>query len=61
MESNTIWFVTIGVLATVIAFDLLLAILRRNKETTLLEASFWTVFYVGAAIVFRNYFEPPES
>ena len=27
-------------------------ILRRNKETTLLEASFWTVFYVGAAIVF---------
>ena len=52
MESNTIWFVTIGVLATVIAFDLLLAILRRNKETTLLEASFWTVFYVGAAIVF---------
>lgn len=52
MESNTIWFVTISVLATVIAFDLLLAILRRNKETTLLEASFWTVFYVGAAIVF---------
>ena len=52
MESNTIWFVTIGVLATVIAFDLLLAILRRNKETTILEASFWTVFYVGAAIVF---------
>jgi tellurite resistance protein TerC len=52
MESNTIWFVTIGLLATVIAFDLLLAILRRNKETTLLEASFWTVFYVGAAIVF---------
>ena len=52
MESNTTWFVTIGVLATVIAFDLLLAILRRNKETTLLEASFWTVFYVGAAIVF---------
>ncbi len=52
MESNTIWFVTIGVLATVIAFDLLLAILRRNKETTLLEASFWTVFYVGAAMVF---------
>lgn len=44
MESNTVWFITIGVLATVIAFDLLLAILRRNKETTLLEASLWTVF-----------------
>lgn len=52
MESNTVWFITIGVLATVIAFDLLLAILRRNKETTLLEASLWTVFYVGAAIAF---------
>ncbi len=52
MESSTVWFVTIGVLAAVIAFDLLLAILRRNKETTLLEASLWTVLYVGAAIAF---------
>lgn len=52
MESTTTWLLTIGILAAVIAFDLLLAVLRRNKQTTLLEASFWTVFYVGAAIAF---------
>ena len=52
MQSTTTWFITIGALAIVIAFDLLLAVVRRHKETTLLESSFWTVFYLGAAIVF---------
>ncbi|MCX6440237.1 MAG: TerC family protein [Actinobacteria bacterium] len=52
MESTTTWIITIGVLASVIVFDLVLAILRRNKPTTLFEASFWTVFYIGTAIVF---------
>ncbi|MSO42612.1 MAG: TerC family protein [Candidatus Planktophila sp.] len=52
MESMTTWLVTIAVLAAVIILDLAIAVLRRNKETTFLEAVFWTVFYIGAAIAF---------
>jgi tellurite resistance protein TerC len=57
MESTTTWLVTIGILAAVIAFDLILAILRRNKETSMPEAAIWTVVYVSAAIAF-GYFMP---
>ena len=57
MESTTTWLVTIGILAAVIAFDLILAILRRNKETSMREAAIWTVVYVAAAIAF-GYFMP---
>jgi tellurite resistance protein TerC len=57
MESTTTWLVTIGILSAVIAFDLILAILRRNKETSMREAAIWTVIYVSAAIVF-GYFMP---
>jgi len=52
MESMTTWVVTIAVLSGVIIFDLLIAVLRRNKPTSILEAAFWTVFYIGTAIVF---------
>ena len=52
MESTTTWVVTIAVLAGVIIFDFLIAVLRRNKPTSILEAAFWTVFYIGTAIVF---------
>ena len=52
MESTTTWVVTIVVLVGVIIFDLLIAVLRRNKPTSILEATFWTVFYIGTAIVF---------
>ena len=57
MESTTTWLVTIGILSVVIAFDLILAILRRNKETSMTEAAIWTVIYVSAAIAF-GYFMP---
>jgi tellurite resistance protein TerC len=57
MESTTTWFVTIGILSAVIAFDLILAILRRNKETSMREAAIWTVIYVAAALAF-GYFMP---
>lgn len=57
MESTTTWLVTIGILSAIIAFDLVLAILRRNKETSMGEAAIWTVIYVSAAIVF-GYFMP---
>lgn len=52
MISSTEWAVTIGVLGAVIIFDLILAIVRRNKETTPKEALSWTLFYVVAAIIF---------
>ena len=52
MESTTVWLTTIGLLSLVIAFDLLMAILRRNKETTITESAIWTVIYVSAAIAF---------
>lgn len=52
MESTSVWLTTIGLLSLVIAFDLLMAILRRNKETTITESAIWTVIYVSAAIAF---------
>jgi tellurite resistance protein TerC len=50
--SSTEWLLTVGVLAAVIVFDLVLAISRRNKETTTKEALSWTLFYIAAAIAF---------
>ena len=57
MESTTVWLVTLGGLSAVIIFDLILAVLRRNKETSMAEAGIWTVIYVAAALVF-GYFMP---
>jgi tellurite resistance protein TerC len=50
--SATVWEVTIAALLAVLAFDLALAVIRRNKETSIKEATAWTVFYVSAAIAF---------
>jgi tellurite resistance protein TerC len=52
MESTTTWLLTLGILALVIVVDLAVAIIRRNKETTMTEAGIWTFIYVSAAIVF---------
>jgi tellurite resistance protein TerC len=60
VETTSTWFITIGTLAAVILFDLLLAVLRRHKNTSLFEASFWTLFYIGTAIVF-GFFMPAWS
>ena len=57
MESTSTWLITIGILSAVIAFDLIVAILRRNKETSMAEAAIWTVIYVLAALAF-GYFMP---
>jgi len=40
------------VLGAVIIFDLILAIVRRNKDTSPREALGWTLFYVLAAVAF---------
>jgi len=50
--SAAVWEVTIAVLLAVLAFDLALAVIRRNKETSIKEATAWTIFYVSAAIAF---------
>jgi len=50
--SLTVWEVTIAALLAVLAFDLALAVIRRNKETSTKEAAAWTIFYVSAAIAF---------
>ena len=52
MISNAEWSYTIGALLIFAAVDLVVAISRRNKKTTVLEAALWTVVYVGAAIIF---------
>lgn len=52
MISSNEWLITVAVLGAVIIFDLLLAVVRRNKETTSREALGWTLFYVVAAIAF---------
>jgi tellurite resistance protein TerC len=57
MESTTVWLVTLGGLSAVIIFDLILAVIRRNKETSMTEAGIWTVIYVAAALAF-GYFMP---
>lgn len=57
MESTDVWLLTLGGLSAVIIFDLILAVLRRNKETSMIEAGIWTVIYVAAAVVF-GYFLP---
>ena len=50
--SLMVWQITLAVLIGVLIFDLALAIIRRNTETTMKEAGIWTAFYVGAAIIF---------
>ena len=57
MESTTTWFITLGILSAVIIIDLIIAVLRRNKETSMSEAAIWTVIYVSAALIF-GFFMP---
>jgi tellurite resistance protein TerC len=57
MDSTTTWLLTLGGLSAVILFDLIFAIIRRNKETSMTEAGIWTIVYVVAALVF-GYFMP---
>ena len=52
MISNSEWLITVLALSAVILFDLTLAVLRRHKETTIREATVWTLIYVGLAILF---------
>jgi len=50
--TTTEWLVTIAVLGSVILLDLLLAVVRRNKDTSHRESIAWILFYVAAAVAF---------
>lgn len=52
MISTSEWVITILGLAAFISLDLIAAIVRRNKKTSISEAAFWTIVYVGTAIAF---------
>lgn len=52
MISNSEWLITVLALSAVILFDLILAVVRRHKETSIKEAFVWTLIYVGLAILF---------
>ena len=55
MISTFNWLVTIGALLLIIGLDFAFAIYRRNQETSLREASLWSLFYVSLAIAFGIY------
>jgi tellurite resistance protein TerC len=65
MESTAVWLITLGILSLVIIMDLMIAIARRNKETTITEAGIWTLIYVAAALAFgyfmNNWTTDPNS
>lgn len=51
---GTLWVATLVGLVLVFTFDFLLAV-RRPHAVSMREASLWTIFYVGAAIVFGGF------
>lgn len=50
--STTNWVITIGALLTIISLDFAWAVARRKKDTSMREATAWSVFYVSLAIAF---------
>jgi hypothetical protein len=50
--SATVWAVTAGIAALVIAADMVWAFARRDRQTTVRESIAWTTFYITAAIGF---------
>ena len=52
MISQNAWILTSVILAVVVAFDFTWAVLRRNQNTSLKEATLWSLFYVSLAIGF---------
>jgi tellurite resistance protein TerC len=50
--STTNWIITIGALFIIIGLDFAWAVARRKKDTSMREATAWSVFYVSLAIAF---------
>ncbi|MEI6671495.1 MAG: TerC family protein [Actinomycetes bacterium] len=52
MISTSHAWLTGGILLVALLLDLTMAILRRHKDTSMLEAALWTVFYIATALGF---------
>jgi len=46
------WILTASILAIVVAFDFTWAVARRNQNTSLKEATLWSLLYISLAIAF---------
>lgn len=55
MITTNAWILTGSILAIVVAFDFTWAVLRRNQNTTLKEATLWSLLYLSLAIAFGIY------
>ena len=55
MITSNAWILTASILAIVVAFDFTWAVLRRNQNTTLKEATLWSLLYISLAIAFGIY------
>ncbi len=52
MITTNAWILTASLLAIVVAFDFTWAVIRRNQNTSLKEATLWSLLYVSLAIAF---------
>ena len=52
MITTSAWILTASILAIVVAFDFTWAVLRRNQNTSLKEATLWSLLYISLAIAF---------
>jgi tellurite resistance protein TerC len=50
--STTNWIITISALLIIIGLDFAWAVARRKKDTSMREATAWSVFYVSLAVAF---------
>ncbi|CAB4639333.1 unannotated protein [freshwater metagenome] len=50
--STTNWIITIAALLTIISLDFAWAVARRKKDTSMREATAWSIFYVSLAVAF---------
>lgn len=55
MITTNAWILTASFLAIVVAFDFTWAVIRRNQNTSLKEATLWCLLYVSLAIAFGIY------
>ena len=55
MITTNAWILTASLLAIVVAFDFTWAVIRRNQNTSLKEATLWSLLYVSLAIAFGIY------
>ena len=55
MITTNAWILTAALLAIVLAFDFTWAVIRRNQNTSLKEATLWSLLYVSLAIAFGIY------